>query len=65
MGHTIDTLIESVGGLLPMCAILGWQGGTRHQVEAEIVRRLNLVGIVRNKYGIFAQLKIGEHENAR
>lgn len=64
-GHTMESLIASVGGLLSMCALLGWQGGTIHQVEAEIVRRFHLVGIVRDKSGVFVQLKIGEHPNAR
>ena len=57
---TTEQLIEKQGGLAAMCQLLGWQGGTIHQVKAEMRRRFNRDGIVQDKQGDWITLSIGD-----
>jgi hypothetical protein len=47
---TVDELIEDLG-LEASCKILGWQGGTIHQVREEMLKRFGENGIVQDKDG--------------
>lgn len=57
---TMNELIQVEGGLSGMCKLFGWQGGTIHQVRAEIKRRMALSGIFYDKDGEARTLKIGK-----